>query len=224
MKFLFFYPSFVIFRLKQKIKTKKKDKCSEEHSRSVSLMPKTWRIGLAPVRGLSNENVLSPDQKLAKHWLSAWLPGLARSPGPGGPERPGSRLTAIRLPSLHCGNAWQTLANCLTRHSTFVNQSIICIFTIWYNLIFYEIRFKIGDFTNLQTSQYFMTRELDQCGLSAWCTRGRASSSEPRSTKLQRLTPATWQYLMVSILVPGPGIGPPTGHQPLGGRGDMRWE
>ena len=140
MKFLFFYPSFVIFRLKQKIKTKKKDKCSEEHSRSVSLMPKTWRIGLAPVRGLSNENVLSPDQKLAKHWLSAWLPGLARSPGPGGPERPGSRLTAIRLPSLHCGNAWQTLANCLTRHSTFVNQSIICIFTIWYNLTFYEIQ------------------------------------------------------------------------------------
>ena len=103
-------------------------------------MPKTWRIGLAPVRGLSNENVLSPDQKLAKHWLSAWLPGLARSPGPGGPERPGSRLTAIRLPSLHCGNAWQTLANCLTRHSTFVNQSIICIFTIWYNLTFYEIQ------------------------------------------------------------------------------------
>lgn len=167
-------------------------------------MPKTWRIGLDPVRGLSNENVLSPDQKLAKHWLSAWLPGLARSPGPGGPERPGSRLTAIRLPSLHCGNAWQTLANCLTRHSTFVNQSIICIFTIWYNLSFYEIQDWILHLI-VKTSQYFMTRELDQCGLSAWCTRGRASSSEPRSTKLQRLRPlgniwwsVSWSLVLAS--------------------------
>ena len=49
------------------------------------------------------------------------------------------------------------------------------------------------------------------------CTQGRASSSEPRSTKLQRLTPATCQYLMVSTRGSWHRLVPTTGHQPLAG-------
>ena len=59
-----------------------------------------------------------------------------------------------------------------------------------------------------------MTRKVDQC---ACCTQGRASSSEPRSTKLQRLTPATCQYLMVSTRGSWHRLVPTTGHQPLAG-------
>ena len=186
-------------------------------------MPKTWRIGLDPVRGLSNENVLSPDQKLAKHWLSAWLPGLARSPGPGGPERPGS------LPS-YCHPfaepaLWQCVANTgkLPHPSLNIRQSVDNLY--FYYLIqfifLWDSRLKTSpdseDLVNILWPVSWTNVD--------WVPGALGAGSRHRSCGVQSYKDSG--HLAISDgQYPGPWSwhrpASPTGHQPLEGSGDMR--